>query len=37
MKEDALTAELHRFKDLEKNFEDLFKNEVDQFKITDES
>ncbi len=36
-KEEAIIGDLHRYKKIEKNVTDLFKEEKEQYKITEDS
>jgi hypothetical protein len=36
-KEEALSSDLHRYKKYEKNVDELFKEEIDKYKIIDDS
>ena len=36
-KEESITIDLHRYKKLEKNVDDLFKKEIDYYKISEDS
>lgn len=36
-KEESLSSDLHRYKKLEKNVDDLFKKEIEYYKISDDS
>jgi hypothetical protein len=36
-KEEAINTELHRYKNLEKNFDDIFKKEVNEYNISEDS
>lgn len=37
VKEENLSTDLHRYKKLEKNVDDLFKKEIDYYKISEDS
>ena len=36
-KEDSLSSDLHHYKKLEKNVDDLFKEEIDYYRILEDS